>query len=82
MEEQPKKPVDVTVDIVMCIRKRVNIKVDDYEEYVDFADDERELVFDFDECDLYSQAMEQVKIPTKNDEYKDWVIDDMQIFLA
>lgn len=82
MEEEPKKPIEVEVDIVMCIRTRKKIKVDDYNEYIDFADGERELVTDMEDCDLYGQTLEQVDIPTKNDKYGDWVIDDLQIFLA
>ena len=71
------EPVEVEVDIVVTMSLRTKIKVNDYDVYEDWDDDEgKVLVKDFDNCNLMKQANEQVLFPTDTEKFKDWTIDD------
>ena len=75
------KPDEVEVDIVLTMSLHTKIKVDDYEEEMDWDDDEgRIIVHNYENCNLSKQAMDQIKIPTEMYEFKDWTIDDFQVF--
>lgn len=62
---------------------RTKIKVDDYDVYEDWDDDNgKVLVKDFDNCNLVKQAIDQITIPTETDQFKDWTLDDIEVLKA
>ena len=74
------KPIEVEVDMVVTMSIRKKILVDDYDTYEDFDDDEGKILcYDYENCNLTKQAMEQTKLP---DEFSDWTLDDVQVFLT
>lgn len=71
------EPVEVEVDIVVTMSLRTKIKVDDYDVYKEWDDDQGYVpTIDFENCNLTKQAEEQVKLPTNTKEFKDWILDD------
>ena len=71
------EPVEVEVDVVVTMRLRTKIMVDDYDVYEDWDDDEgKVLVKDFENCNLTKQVEEQITLPTNTEQFKEWTLDD------
>lgn len=65
----------------MTISVKKKILVDDYdvETWRDEDDGSPQVSYNIENCDLYGQAMQQIKLPTDTEEFKDWTIDDIFI---
>lgn len=72
------KGIEVTVSITLS--RTVKITVDDYEED-DYLDEDGSpcIDYDFSNCDLYNAVKQQVNLPYKSKEFKDWIVDDFEI---
>ena len=66
-------PMNIEVDIVITMSKKVKIAVNDYEI------DEDEKTVSFENADMYKHVHDQVTLPTETEYCKDWTVDDLQI---
>lgn len=63
------EPIDVDVDVVMTISKRVQVRLDDYE-----IDEDGKIIVD--SGDLYRCVKNQITLPTDVEGVDGWNIDD------
>lgn len=75
-------PKEVEVDIILTMSVRKKILVDDYTREEEHDEDGGHFIYDYSDCNLERQAMEQIRIPTEMYEFKDWTIDDFEVFLT
>ena len=78
------RPEKVEVDIIVTMSLRTTIDVDDYEteEDIDYDTGKKVFVNYYDNCDLVRQVKDQVKLPQDMETFKDWELDDFQVFLT
>lgn len=78
------RPEEVEVDIIVTMSLRTTINVDDYEteEDIDYDTGKKVLVNYYDNCDLMKHVKDQVKLPQDMETFKNWELDDFQVFLT
>ena len=69
-------PQEIEVDVCLTMSLRTKIKVDDYETFEDDSEDGKRLIYDFKDCNLEKQALEQIKLPTDTPQFSNWTVDD------
>lgn len=72
---------EIEVDVIVTMSLRTKIKVDDYDIEEDWDDDNgKVLVNNYENCNLFKAVEQQLDLPNNNPKYKDWVLDDMQVY--
>lgn len=83
------EPKEINVTVSITLSKQFTIKVDDYNEYIDFEEDGVHSNIDYSDCDLKGAVEKQVYLPheaykhinvlTVKNDLKDWCVDDFEV---